>query len=68
MTQKIYFAAYNYGYESSHDDSSVHLEMDVTGELTQWFYIYMAYSIKSRDAFIYVKLADREISANMDSL
>jgi len=56
MVQKIYFAAYNYGYTAASDDTTNHMEIDVTGELTQWFYIYMAYSVKHRSAMIYLKL------------
>lgn len=57
----MYFAAYNYGYDQSTDDATTHMEIDVTGELTQWFYVYVAYSVKMRNAMIYMKLGDREI-------
>lgn len=43
------------------------MEVEVTGEITQWFYIYMGYSVNMRAAMIYVKLENREIFAQMDS-
>jgi len=35
-------------------------EIVVTGEITQWFYVYTAYSVTKRSALVYVKLGDRE--------
>lgn len=36
------------------------MEVVVTGELTEWFYIYMAYSIENRAAMIYLRFKNRE--------
>jgi len=58
--QKMYFAVYNYGFAPADDILSEYHEIVVTGELTQWFYVYAAYSVKKRAAMLYVKLGDNE--------
>jgi hypothetical protein len=50
------------------DSMNEYLEIVVTGELTQWFYVYTAYSIKKRAALVYVKLGDREEFGQITSL
>lgn len=42
------------------DSMNDYHEIVVTGELTQWFYVYTAYSVTKRAAMIYVKLGERE--------
>jgi len=34
--------------------------IDVTGKLTEWFYMYMAYSVKSKAAYIYMNFRGEE--------
>lgn len=65
--QKLYFSVYNYGFEPEHDEMNIYHEIVVTGELTQWFYVYTAYSVSRRAAMVYIKLGDREEFAQISS-
>jgi len=42
------------------DSMNEYFEIVVTGELTNWFYVYTAYSIEKRAVLIYVKLGENE--------
>lgn len=59
-SHKLYFSVYNYGKNACDDSTNEYHEIDVTNELTQWFYIYTAVSVNKRAAMIYVKLGERE--------
>lgn len=44
--QKLYFSVYNYDFYEAGDSVSETYEVVVTGKLTEWFYVYMAYSVE----------------------
>jgi len=52
------FSAYHYAYmngkNNDKDDTSVHKEIDVTGQITSWTYVYMAYDVSEREARIFL--------------
>jgi len=50
------------------DSMNEYHEIVVTGELTQWFYVYTAYSVERRACMIYVKLGEREEFGQISAL
>jgi len=58
--QKLYFATYSYGFVSNDDMLNEYHEVPCTGKLTNWFYVYMGYSINKRAAMVYVKFSNND--------
>lgn len=67
-SHKLYFSVYNYGKSVTDDSTNDYHVIDCTNELTQWFYIYTAVSVKKRAAMIYVKLGEREEFAQISTM